>query len=183
MCFVTGNSNGIDVDQGIAVLTSPILDASETNMVLSYYRWYDTSVAGADNLIVEFSINGGGSWEILEIVQPIVTGSWVLKSFDLDSIFGFVPTSQFRIRFRAFDQGADQTIEAAVDGITIEKLVCVEPCPADVAGGDGVVNITDLLFVISHWGGGAGDPADVNGDNTVNITDLLAVISAWGACP
>jgi hypothetical protein len=58
-------------------------------------------------------------------------------------------------------------------------------CPADVSpapGGDGVVNIQDLLFVIANWGGGAGNPADANGDNIVNIQDLLFIIANWGAC-
>jgi hypothetical protein len=57
----------------------------------------------------------------------------------------------------------------------------VEPCPADITG-DNVVNITDLLAVISAWGQTGPHPADVNGDNTVNISDLLAVISEWGMC-
>jgi hypothetical protein len=59
----------------------------------------------------------------------------------------------------------------------------LEPCPADIAppGGDGTVNITDLLAVIAQWGQ-PGGPADVNGDNIVNIADLLAVIAGWGAC-
>jgi hypothetical protein len=48
-------------------------------------------------------------------------------------------------------------------------------------GGNGTVNIEDLLFVIANWGS-VGGPADVNGDNTVNISDLLAVIAAWGTC-
>jgi parallel beta-helix repeat protein len=58
------------------------------------------------------------------------------------------------------------------------------PCPADIAPGtgDGTVSIADLLFVISNWGAGTGNPADINGDDVVNIADLLAVISAWGAC-
>ena len=71
--------------------------------------------------------------------------------------------------------------ESAVPA-TIVEGTSVQPCPADVAGNDGVVNIADLLAVISAWGQGAGNPADVNGDGTVNISDLLAVISAWGAC-
>jgi len=54
-------------------------------------------------------------------------------------------------------------------------------CPGD-ANGDGNVNITDLLLVISNWGQAGLNPADINGDNVVNIADLLAVIAAWGAC-
>jgi hypothetical protein len=62
----------------------------------------------------------------------------------------------------------------------------VLPCPADIAGGsggDGLVNIDDLLLVINSWGKGAGSPGDVNGSGLVNIDDLLTVINAWGACP
>jgi hypothetical protein len=64
--------------------------------------------------------------------------------------------------------------------------ICIdvkEPCPADVANDDGLVNIDDLLLVINNWGQGAGNPADVDGNGTVNIDDLLAVINGWGNCP
>jgi hypothetical protein len=64
----------------------------------------------------------------------------------------------------------------------------VNTCPGDIApiGGDGLVNIDDLLLVISSWGACAGCAADVvpiGGDGLVDIDDLLAIISAWGACP
>jgi hypothetical protein len=73
-------------------------------------------------------------------------------------------------------------------GLTDPNQIDVQPapalCPADIAprGGNGVVNIDDLLAVISNWGQGAGNPADVDGNGTVNIDDLLAVISGWGPC-
>jgi hypothetical protein len=51
-----------------------------------------------------------------------------------------------------------------------------------VTGGNSEVNIDDLLAVINNWGGGAGNPADVNGDGSVNIDDLLLVINSWGPC-
>ncbi|MCI0630542.1 MAG: hypothetical protein L0Y44_07810 [Phycisphaerales bacterium] len=51
---------------------------------------------------------------------------------------------------------------------------------------DGVVNIYDLLLVISNWGP-CGDPencpADIApgaGDGVVNVIDLLSLISQWG---
>lgn len=58
-----------------------------------------------------------------------------------------------------------------------------QTCPADI-NNDGLVNVTDLLAVISAWGTCTSPPcaADVNGDDQINVTDLLAVISAWGAC-
>ena len=70
------------------------------------------------------------------------------------------------------------------------------PCPADIApsGGDGAMNILDLLEVINTWGQtqippgtGPRPPTDCaplpNGDCLVNINDLLAVVNNWGACP
>src|SRR5690606_9200402 len=59
-----------------------------------------------------------------------------------------------------------------------------EPCQGDVAppGGDGVVNVDDLLAVIGSWGPCAGCDADVDGNNVVNVDDLLSVIGAWGTC-
>ena len=64
-----------------------------------------------------------------------------------------------------------------------------EPCPADIApqpGGNGEVNVDDLLMVINAWGFSVG-PADIapppSGNGAVNVDDLLMVINAWGACP
>ena len=59
----------------------------------------------------------------------------------------------------------------------------VPDCPPDIAiPRDGMVNIDDLVLVITQWGQ-PGGPADINHDNTVNIDDLVAVIIAWGICP
>ena len=61
---------------------------------------------------------------------------------------------------------------------------CLAPCPGDVTA-DGMVNISDLLLVISEWGqsGSSADCASGSGpypDGLVNISDLLQVISDWG---
>ena len=52
------------------------------------------------------------------------------------------------------------------------------------AGGDGHVNVADLLAVITSWGPCFGGPqicpADIDGSGTVNVADLLAVITNWG---
>ena len=60
-------------------------------------------------------------------------------------------------------------------------------CPTDVApiGGDGVINVADLLAVISQWqttGSCSNCTADPNSDGFVNVVDLLAVLNAWGVC-
>ena len=65
------------------------------------------------------------------------------------------------------------------------------PCIVDIAptGGDGTVNVNDLLEVINGWGPCQSPPslcpadvAPLSGDGSVNVNDLLAVINAWGRC-
>lgn len=62
-------------------------------------------------------------------------------------------------------------------------------CVADVNPpiiGDGLVNVGDLLAVITAWGpcnGCSADLAPAHGNASVNVSDLLGVITAWGPCP
>ena len=54
-------------------------------------------------------------------------------------------------------------------------------CPADIDG-DGAVNVSDLVEVITNWGVCENCPADVNGDGAVDVSDLVEVITDWGPC-
>ena len=53
------------------------------------------------------------------------------------------------------------------------------PCPADL-NNDGSVNVSDVLRIISKWGGSGRE--DLNGDSIVNVSDLLYLLNAWGNC-
>jgi hypothetical protein len=53
-------------------------------------------------------------------------------------------------------------------------------CPADITG-DAVVDVDDLLMLISNWGQ-LGVLGDFDG-NGVDVDDLLTVVSSWGPCP
>ena len=44
--------------------------------------------------------------------------------------------------------------------------------------GDGDINVTDILQIISHWGQ-VHSSADLNGDGNVSIVDLLILIENW----
>lgn len=53
--------------------------------------------------------------------------------------------------------------------------------PADL-NGDGTINVSDLLILLSAWGDCADPddcPADLNDDGTVNVSDLLILLSNW----
>ncbi len=72
----------------------------------------------------------------------------------------------------------------AGDGTLCAEELCGVGCSGDT-NNDSVVNVTDLINVISTWGTdgqGAEFDADLNGDGTVDVTDLIAVISGWGDC-
>jgi len=83
---------------------------------------------------------------------------------------------------------------AAGTGTMVVSCAIPPACPADIApaGGNGSVNVDDLLAVINAWGA-CGDPnncpADIapigppQGNDVVNVDDLLAVINGWGFCP
>ncbi len=66
------------------------------------------------------------------------------------------------------------------------------PCPADItpSGGNGVVNIDDLVAILNAFGPCPAPPATCNADITplggngmVNIDDLVAILNAFGPCP
>ena len=58
--------------------------------------------------------------------------------------------------------------------------ICGAPkCPADL-NEDGVVNFTDLAFVLSGWNLNA--DGDTNGDGVTDFDDLQLILSFWGEC-
>ena len=67
-----------------------------------------------------------------------------------------------------------------MDTACADANICAGDCPEDI-NGDGIVNVSDVLAIVSGWGGS--DPSlDLDGSGTVDTADLLAVIAAWGYC-
>jgi hypothetical protein len=54
-------------------------------------------------------------------------------------------------------------------------------CPADCAGTGQVVDVTDLLALLSQWN--TAGACDATGNDYVDVADLLALLAAWGDCP
>jgi hypothetical protein len=55
-------------------------------------------------------------------------------------------------------------------------------CTGDTDG-NGIVNVVDLLALISVWGPCEACNEDFDSNGIVNVIDLLALIGAWGDCP
>lgn len=63
---------------------------------------------------------------------------------------------------------------------------CAPDCPADLTGAggqpDGIINVTDLFFLLANWNTN-GPGADLAAPNDlVNVADLFALLAAWGDC-
>ena len=73
----------------------------------------------------------------------------------------------------------ETSIKGELDG---DVIIIGESCQGD-EDGDGIVDVLDLLAVISAWGACDKDcSADFDSNGTVDVIDLLIVIQYWGAC-
>ena len=132
-CLITGQNSGSlgsetanDVDSGETITMSPNIDLSGAVAArLSFKRWWgDSSLTDTlDSLTVEVSGNGGSSWVT---AQTIGAGArnlgWEPVEIRLETL---VPmTANFRVRFKARDTGTDFIVEAGIDDVEVDEVVC-----------------------------------------------------------
>jgi hypothetical protein len=191
-CWLTDNSSASscnsDVDNGTVYVTSPAMDATAPGLSLCYARWFSNDSGGSpntDTFVVEVSDDNGATWLPLETVGPggsEVSGNWYDVCFVLDSVAGFTPTNQMRVRFSTSDGSADgSVVEAAIDALSLAAADCEDdnPCTGDLDG-SGQVDVDDILAAIGSYGSGAG--GDVDGDGDTDVDDLLLIVGAFGPC-
>ncbi len=133
MCFVTENGfagSGVgdfDVDGGPTKLTSPVMDFSTGNGLISYWRWQGSDVGDVlSKLTVE--VSNGGAWIDVEDVENMA-GGWREHCFRVSDYV--LPNSTVQVRFTIADISGSVT-EAAVDGVSAD-LFCKSPVATAVS--------------------------------------------------
>lgn len=130
-------------------------------------------------------VNGGPAFNLDWNVGGNETTSTIYQqgcddgvTVELWSMAGSEHVPNFR---RGSDPPADNLFaNNAIDWLLAHRKPGNLQCVGDVTT-DGVINIKDLLSVLSAWGSDDA-AADIDHDGTVNVADLLAVIQAWGDC-
>lgn len=153
IAFVTGQGSpggGLgenDVDGGQTTLTSPTLDLSGGDAVISYERWYsnDTSATpNTDIFVIDVTNNGGGSWTNVETIGPAgpgTSGGWIHHEFTVSDFV--TPTANVQVRFIASDEGDGSLVEAGIDDFDVFRLECGAVCQTDLGfGGPGDLSLS-----------------------------------------
>jgi hypothetical protein len=132
LCYVTGQGvvggsiGANDVDDGTTTLITPAYDLSALNEpYISYWRWFSNNQNGVvdDSFVVQ--VSNGGAWVTVEIVGPLgaeANGGWFHHQFRVADFVA--PNASVRVRFRASDLGGGSIVEAAVDDLRVEDLLC-----------------------------------------------------------
>lgn len=196
-CYLTDNTDGnSDVDDGSAILTSPMLDATTepgSVAVLSYSRWYSNNqgdLPETDIFVAEISNDNGNTWTNLETVGPSgveVRGGWFRQSFRIEDFV--TPTNQVRVRFTASDFfGEGSIVEAGIDAVEILEASCTQIVLGDM-NGDGDFNNLDInpfvlaltdpeSFAAQYPNVNVNDVADFNGDGSFDNLDIDAFVES-----
>lgn len=181
-CWLTDNEDGdSDVDAGFALVRGAQYDITGGATVSWAYWLNDTPelpLSPEDSLVVQFSFNGGQSWETVRTYTQ-AANNWRTDSIEIPADQA---ATNFQFRMIATDEGADSTVEAALDAFNIARTSCgTEDCPGNVDDND-QVDIEDLLLVLREFG--SSTEGDADGDGDTDIEDLLLVLREFGnTCP
>ena len=165
---------------GLSGGSTNVHHVNDNGKVVAYHRWGSGGVGNDVIVVMNFSINNMTNYRI----GFPYGGEWYLL-FNSDSTayasdYTDIGHDATAVQFGYDNMAYSGIIDVAPYSVQIfSQAETVEPCPADF-NGDGFVNVTDLLTIISAWGT---PNADITGDNMTNVSDLLIAIGEFGPCP
>ncbi|MGK0280127.1 MAG: polyhydroxybutyrate depolymerase [Litorivivens sp.] len=89
--FIATNDDDCDCDKELDYLIMPSLDlTSSVQVVLQFENYFDggTLFGGTEIATIEYSLNSGISWTILEEIEGTEDNNWDTQSIDLSSLSG-----------------------------------------------------------------------------------------------
>ncbi|MFH1699152.1 MAG: M28 family peptidase [Candidatus Zixiibacteriota bacterium] len=135
-CFVTGNSEGSDVDYGTVSLYSPAFDVSDGYGLVNLAFWFSNGSPKSDILNIYLRKQGISQWAFVKSFGPVgnASGGWDQFSFWVNDIYP--AGGVFELRIDASDEGFDSQVEAAIDAFSVTKyfpdpLTILDATPAD----------------------------------------------------
>lgn len=188
-CYVTGNgaiggtAGAADLDGGPTVLTSPPIDLSAGDALISFDLWFVNQTILDDSFTVQVSSSGVTWVPVLTLAGATSATGWTNHSFVVSNYV--TPTATTRVRFLAVDNPNNSVYEAGVDNFTVSVFSC-DQGPTFRRGDvnlDGASDISDpIAFLQSQFGGtvvlGCDDSADANDDGSLNIADAVTMLGA-----
>ena len=196
-CALTANRLGnSDVDNGGVRLTSPVLDLTGPDPLVRYrFYLYAEDQSESDYLLVEVSNQGlAGPWHEVSRHERNNGLSWRTEEIAGSTLqsMGIPLTDQMHVRFTAYDVGADNIVEAGLDGFEVLNFECVDPVPGDIDG-DHDVDLSDWgLFVGCLAGPDVSTPpagcslaqfslSDLDTDGNVDLADSCLLQASFVA--
>ena len=133
---------------------------------------FDPAIGNWGLAVAGNTVNSPGfPWPIGDRVIVEGPGGYELTQDPGDYGVYWLPSAQQGFVWANVDYAGDLALGAAL-------------CPPDCRQTpDGVVNVLDVLAVLTAWGEASGNgPCDLDKNGSVDQLDLLAVLSAWGPC-
>jgi len=161
-------------------LTSDAIDCSELfNVHLKFWRWLGVEEPRFDHAYVRVSQDGIDWTTVWENPEEIIDTSWIEMNLDISALADDQPIVYLRWVMGSTD-GGWQSFGWNIDDIQITAFE--RGVARGDANGDGIIDLGDVLYVISYLykGGPAPDPfeaGDCDCDGIVDLGDVLYLIS------
>jgi len=140
--FIATNDDACDCDKTEDYLVMPPLDLSASaTVILQFENYFDGGSLdnGTEIATIEYSLNNGESWTILEEIEGTEDDNWDLQSIDLSSLTG---NSEVLIAFHYYDDNN------WLFGWGIDDVIVFEPEGLDL--GISSVNIPSVVEAPSN---------------------------------